>query len=98
MAALDQTVVATALPRVTAELGGLTSYTWLAIAYLLTATAFTPLYGRLSDHFGRRAPYLVALAIFVIGSAAATGARTMGELIGARAFQGLGAAGLLTLA
>ena len=98
MAALDQTVVATALPRVTAELGGLTSYTWLAIAYLLTATAFTPLYGRLSDHFGRRVPYLSALAIFVIGSAAATGARTMGQLIGARGCQGLGAAGLLTLA
>ncbi|MDQ1727843.1 MAG: hypothetical protein QOK14_1888 [Frankiaceae bacterium] len=98
VAALDQTVVATALPRITGELGGLSSYTWLATAYLLTATAFTPLYGRLSDHVGRRAPYLVALGVFVAGSVAATAARTMGELIGARAVQGLGAAGLLTLA
>ncbi|MDQ1702353.1 MAG: hypothetical protein QOF57_1605, partial [Frankiaceae bacterium] len=98
VAALDQTVVATALPRITGELGGLSSYTWLATAYLLTATAFTPLYGRLSDHVGRRAPYLVALGVFVAGSVAATAAHTMGELIGARAVQGLGAAGLLTLA
>ncbi|MCU1677477.1 MAG: drug resistance transporter, EmrB/QacA subfamily [Frankiales bacterium] len=98
VAALDQTVVATALPRIVGELGGLTSYTWLAAAYLLTATAFTPLYGRLSDHFGRRAPYLTALALFTAGSLAATAAQTMGQLIAARAVQGLGAGGVLTLA
>ncbi len=98
LAALDQTVVATALPRIVGDLGGLSSYTWLATAYLLTATALTPLYGRLSDHYGRRTPYLIALAVFVVGSLAAAAAQTIGELVAARAVQGAGAAGLLTLA
>jgi EmrB/QacA subfamily drug resistance transporter len=98
VAALDQTVVAAALPTVTRDLGGFSSYTWIATAYLVTATTLTPLFGRLSDAFGRRRPYLAAIGLFVAGSVLAAISRSMGELIASRAVQGAGAAGLLTLA
>jgi EmrB/QacA subfamily drug resistance transporter len=98
VAALDQTVVAAALPTIARDLGGFSSYTWIATAYLVTATTLTPLFGRLSDAFGRRRPYLAAIGLFVAGSGLATASSSMGALIASRAVQGIGAAGLLTLA
>jgi EmrB/QacA subfamily drug resistance transporter len=97
MAAVDQTLLATATPRLAAELGGLTDTSWIAVGYLLAATVTAPLYGRLGDRYGRRNVMLVALAIFVLGSLACGLARSMNGLIGARVLQGLGGGGLMVL-
>jgi len=98
LGALDQTIVATALPTIGRDLADVENLSWVVSAYLLTSTAVTPLYGKLSDIHGRRAMLLVAITIFLIGSVAAALAPTMAVLIVARALQGLGGGGLLSLA
>ncbi len=98
LAALDQTIVATALPTIAGELGDLGSLSWVVTAYLLTSTASTPLYGKLSDLYGRRALYQVAIVVFIAGSVLAGLAQTTMQLVLFRAVQGLGAGGLITLA
>jgi EmrB/QacA subfamily drug resistance transporter len=97
LAALDQSIVAPALPRIAGELGGSTPLSWLVAAYLLTATASTPIYGKLSDLYGRRALLQAAIAIFVAASLGCALAATMPQLVLARALQGLGGGGLLAL-
>ncbi|HVA61013.1 MAG TPA: MDR family MFS transporter [Mycobacteriales bacterium] len=98
LAALDQTIVATALPTIVGDLGGLNHLSWVVTAYLLTSTASTPLYGKISDLYGRKRIFQVAIVIFLIGSALSGLAQSMTELIAFRAIQGLGAGGLMTLA
>ncbi|MGH8877277.1 MAG: MFS transporter, partial [Stackebrandtia sp.] len=98
LAALDQTIVGTALPTIVGDLGGLNEYAWVVTAYLLAATASTPLYGKLSDLYGRRPILLSAIAIFLIGSLLAGISQNMMQLIFFRGLQGLGAGGLMTLA
>jgi EmrB/QacA subfamily drug resistance transporter len=98
LAALEATVVSTAMPTVVASLGGLNHYSWVFSAYLLTSTASVPLWGRLSDLYGRRRPYLAAIAIFLVGSVLAGVSQSMLQLILFRALQGLGAGGLIPLA
>jgi len=98
LAALDQTIITTPLPTMAAELGGVEHLSWVVSIYLLTATAATPIYGKLSDLYGRRGLLQGAIVIFLAGSALAGLAQTMPQLIGARALQGLGGGGLITLA
>jgi len=98
LGALDQTIVATAMPTIGHELGDEDQVSWIASIYLLTATAITPLYGKLSDIHGRRLILLTAIVIFTIGSVACAAAPTMFILITARAVQGLGGGGLISLA
>jgi EmrB/QacA subfamily drug resistance transporter len=98
LAALDQTIVATALPTIVGDLGGLNHLSWVVTAYLLTSTAVTPLWGKLSDLYGRRGTFQAAIAIFLAGSMLSGLAQNMGELIGFRALQGLGGGGLIALA
>jgi len=97
LAALDQSIVSTALKTITVDLGGLNHYTWVVTAYLLTSTASTPLYGKISDLYGRRQVFQFAIVTFLIGSFAAGAAHNMTQLIGFRALQGLGAGGLMSL-
>lgn len=98
MAAVESTVVATAMPTVVAQLGGLAAYSWVFSIYMLTSTTTVPLYGKLSDLFGRRAVFFVAMGLFLIGSILSGLAQNMGQLIAFRALQGLGAGGLMPLA
>jgi EmrB/QacA subfamily drug resistance transporter len=98
LAALDQTIVSTALPRITDDLGGLDHLSWVVTSYLLASTVSTPLYGKLGDLFGRKKLYQGAIVIFFVGSVFSGLAQTMGQLIAARAVQGLGAGGLIVLA
>jgi EmrB/QacA subfamily drug resistance transporter len=98
LAALDQTIVSTSMPRIANDLHGLNIQAWVTTAYLITSTITTPLYGKLSDIYGRKPFYLVAITIFILGSAASTFATSMYELAAFRAFQGLGAGGLMSLA
>src|SRR5215217_6348125 len=91
LAALEGTVVGTAMPTIVAALGGLAHYSWVFSAYLLTSTVTVPIWGKLSDLFGRRPMFQVGIAIFVAGSAACGFAHSMTFLIAARAVQGLGA-------
>jgi EmrB/QacA subfamily drug resistance transporter len=98
LAALDQTIIATALPTIGRELGDFDLLSWVVTAYLLTATAATPLYGKISDIRGRRPTMLVGISIFVIGSVACALAPSMLFLIIARGVQGLGGGGLISLA
>src|SRR5947209_5067381 len=97
LAALDQSIVATALPRIAADLHGFSNLSWVVVAYLLASTATVPLYGKLSDLYGRRAMFVIAIAIFLVGSALCGAAQSMTELIVFRAIQGLGAGGLFPL-
>ena len=97
LAALDQTIVATALPSIVTDLSGFDHLSWVVTAYLLASTVTVPLYGKLSDLYGRRRLFVVAISIFIAGSALCGVAQTMGELIAFRALQGLGAGGLLPL-
>jgi EmrB/QacA subfamily drug resistance transporter len=97
LGALEATVVSTAMPTVIATLGGLAHYSWVFSAYLLTSTASVPIWGRLSDLYGRRQMYLTGVAIFLVGSAASGAATSMAFLIGARALQGLGAGAIIPL-
>jgi len=98
LAALDQNILATALPTVVSELGGLDRYPWVVTAYLLTGTVAMPLYGRMGDLHGRRPVLLLAIGAFVAGSVLCGASRTMPELIVARGVQGIGAGGLVVLA
>jgi EmrB/QacA subfamily drug resistance transporter len=98
LAALDQTVVGTALPRIITDLGGNDLYTWAFTAYLLTSTISGPLYGKLSDLFGRRPIFLFGIGIFMVGSLLAGLSQEMWHLIGARGIQGLGAGALFPIA
>jgi EmrB/QacA subfamily drug resistance transporter len=97
LAALDQNIVATALPRIVNELGGLAHLSWVVTAFLVASTMTTPLYGKLSDVFGRKPAFFVSISIFLTGSVLCGLSRTMTELILFRAVQGLGAGGLITL-
>jgi MFS family permease len=97
LAALDQTIVSTALPRIVSDFGGVDKLSWVATAYLLTSTAVTPLYGKVSDMYGRKLVFQVAIVTFLVGSALAGASQNMGELIGTRALQGVGAGGLMAL-
>ena len=98
LAALDQNIVNTALPRMVADLGGMSHLSWVVTAFMLCSTITTPLYGKLSDIYGRRTLFFVAIVVFMTGSLFCGAAQSMGELIGFRALQGLGAGGLLVLA
>ncbi|MFC8371690.1 MFS transporter [Streptomyces sp. NPDC057239] len=95
LAALEQMIVATALPRIVGELHGLDRMSWAITAYLLTATVGLPVYGKLGDLLGRKGVFQFAILVFVVGSALAGRASTMDELIACRAVQGVGAGGLL---
>ena len=98
LAALDQTIVATAMPTIGRELGDLEHLPWVVTSYLLAATAVTPLYGKLSDIIGRRTTLLIAIGIFALGSLACALSPTMLSLILSRGLQGLGGGGLISLA
>ncbi|MDO3701557.1 MDR family MFS transporter [Micromonospora sp. C28SCA-DRY-2] len=98
LAALDQTIVGTALPTIVGELGGINHYSWVVTAYLLASTASTPLYGKMADLFGRRPVFLFSIGTFLVGSLLAGLSQDMTQLIVTRGIQGLGAGGLMTLA
>jgi EmrB/QacA subfamily drug resistance transporter len=95
LAALDQTIVSTALPTIVGELGGLDHLSWVVTSYLLASTASTPLYGKLGDMYGRKPTFLAAILIFLAGSMLSGLSQSMGQLIAFRAIQGLGAGGLM---
>ncbi|MET9648691.1 MFS transporter [Streptomyces sp. JL2001] len=97
LAALDQTIVSTALPTIVSELGGLEHLSWVVTAYMLAATAATPLWGKLGDQYGRKKLFQAAIVIFLIGSALCGVAQNMPQLIAFRAVQGLGGGGLMVL-
>ena len=97
LAALDQTIVATALPKVVSDLGGITQYTWVFTAYMLGSTVTVPLYGKLGDAHGRKPLFIVAIVIFLVGSALCGAAQNMWQLVIFRAVQGIGAGGLFPL-
>jgi EmrB/QacA subfamily drug resistance transporter len=98
LGSLDQTIVSTAMPHVIADLQGFDRYTWVSTAYLLTSTVTVPIYGKLSDLFGRKPIFLIGIVIFLAGSALSGASQSMNELIAFRAFQGLGAGALLPIA
>jgi EmrB/QacA subfamily drug resistance transporter len=98
LAALDQTIVSTALPTIVGDLGGLSHLSWVVTAYILASTASTPLWGKLGDQFGRKRLFQASIVIFLVGSALCGQARSIVELISFRALQGLGGGGLMVLA
>ncbi|MFI5848641.1 MDR family MFS transporter [Micromonospora chalcea] len=98
LAALDQTIVGTALPTIVGELGGINHYSWVVTAYLLASTASTPLYGKMADLYGRRPVFLFSIGMFLLGSLLAGLSQNMTQLIVTRGVQGIGAGGLMTLA
>jgi len=98
LAALDQSIVSTALPRIVSDLGGLDHLSWVVTAYLLTSTATTPLWGKISDLYGRRMIFQIAIVIFLVGSALCGLAQNMPQLIAFRAIQGAGGGGLMAIA
>jgi EmrB/QacA subfamily drug resistance transporter len=98
LAALDMSIVGTALPRIVSDLGGLNHLSWVVTAYLLTSTSSTPLWGKISDLYGRRPMFQTAITVFVAGSVLSALAQSMPMLIGGRAIQGIGAGGLMALA
>ena len=97
LAALDQTIVATALPTIVSDLGGLSHLSWVVTAYILASTATTQVWGKLGDQYGRKNLFIAAIVVFLIGSALSGLARSMGELIAFRALQGVGGGGLIVL-
>ncbi|HET6291227.1 MAG TPA: MFS transporter [Amycolatopsis sp.] len=98
LAALDQTIVGTSIVRIANDLNGFDLQAWITTAYLITSTIVTPIYGKLSDIYGRKPFYIAAISIFLIGSVASAFATSMYELAAFRAIQGLGAGGLMSLA
>jgi len=98
LAALDQSIVGTALPRIVSEMGGLDKLAWVVTAYLLTATAATPLWGKISDLYGRRPIFQAAIIIFLAGSVLCGLSQNLPQLIAFRAVQGIGGGGLMALA
>jgi len=97
LGALDQTIVSTALPKIASDLHGLSKYSWVATAYLLTSAVATPLYGKISDMFGRKKIFQIAIIIFLAGSILCGVSQSMNQLIVFRGLQGLGAGGLMVL-
>src|SRR5690349_5032852 len=97
LAALDTTIVGTALPSIVGKLGGITLYSWIFSAYLLTSTTTVPIYGKLADLYGRKPMFLFGAALFLIGSVACGSAQTMVQLIVFRAIQGLGAGAVMPI-
>src|ERR1700676_3888898 len=95
LAALDQTIVATSLPTIVGDLGGLNQLSWVVTSYLLASTISTPLYGKLGDLYGRKPMFQIAIVIFLVGSMLSGLSQNMLELIGFRAIQGIGAGGLM---
>ncbi len=98
LASLDQTIVGTAMPRVIAELGGLNHYAWVFTAYMLASTVSVPIYGKLSDLYGRRPFFITSMVLFLLGSALSGMAQDMTQLIIFRGVQGLGAGGMMPIA
>ena len=98
LAALDQNIVGTALPQIVSDLGGLSHLSWVVTAFLLTSTTTTPLYGKLSDMYGRKPLFVVSITIFLAGSCLCGLSGSMTQLVIFRGIQGLGAGGLITLA
>src|SRR4051794_12645191 len=98
LAALDQMIVGTAIRTIADDLHGLSIQAWATTAYLITSTITTPLYGKLSDMYGRKPFFLTAIILFIVGSVACTFATDMYQLAAFRGFQGLGAGGLMALA
>src|SRR5215471_2378866 len=98
LAALDQTIVGTALPHIVASLGGLNHYAWVVTAYLLASTVSIPIWGKLSDIYGRRTFFILGMVIFLIGSALAGTSQNMTQLIIYRGIQGLGAGAMMPIA
>ncbi|WP_020578832.1 MFS transporter [Actinopolymorpha alba] len=98
LAALDQTIVSTALPTIVSDLGGANHLSWIVTAYLLTLTISTPFWGKLGDQYGRKRLFQASIVIFLVGSVLCGQSRTMLELIGFRALQGIGGGGLMVLA
>jgi len=97
LAAVDQTLLATATPAIAESLGGLRDSSWIAVGYLLASATIVPVYGRFGDRLGRRNVLLVALGVFTLGSLACGVAQTLPQLVAARVLQGLGGGGLMTL-
>src|SRR5436853_1052413 len=97
LTALDTTIVGTALPSIVGKLGGITLYSWVFSAYLLTSTTTVPIYGKLADLYGRKPMFLFGTALFLIGSVACGSAQTMEQLIVFRAIQGLGAGAVMPI-
>ena len=97
LAAVESTIVATAMPTVVAQFGGLAHYSWVFAGYMLTSTVTMPIWGKLSDLYGRRPFYLAAIGVFLLGSALSGASQSMSQLIAFRAIQGIGAGGLLPL-
>lgn len=97
LAALDQTVVSTAMPRIIADLGGFDRFTWVTSSYLVASTTAVPIVGRLSDLYGRKTFFLGGIIVFLIGSILAGASQTMGHLIFSRAVQGLGGGSIMAL-
>lgn len=97
MAAVDQTLLATATPAIAADLGGLRDTTWIALGYLLATTITIPIYGRLGDHYGRRRVLMTAVGVFAVGSIACGAAQSLLQLSLARVIQGLGGGGLMVM-
>ncbi|KAA1425084.1 MFS transporter [Mumia zhuanghuii] len=98
LAALDQTIVATALPTIVSDLGGAEHLSWVVTSYMLASTVTTMLWGKFGDLFGRKGVFVVCIVIFLVGSALAGTSQTMGQLIAWRAMQGVGGGGLMVLA
>jgi EmrB/QacA subfamily drug resistance transporter len=98
LAALDQTIVSTALPTIVGDLGGLNHLSWVVTSYLLASTVTTPIYGKLGDMYGRKPVFLAAIVIFLVGSMLAGLSQSLDQLIGFRALQGVGAGGLMVSA
>ncbi len=97
LAALDQSIVATALPKIASDLHGLSKLSWVATAYLLTSAIVTPIYGKIGDLYGRKKIFQIAIVIFLVGSALCGLSQTMNQLVLFRAIQGLGGGGLMAL-
>jgi len=97
LAALDQTIVSTALPTITSDLGGLSQLSWVVTAYLLASTASAPIWGKLSDLYGRKPMLQWSIVVFLVGSVLAGASQSMSQLIATRALQGLGGGGLMVL-
>src|SRR5260370_37054006 len=98
LASLDQTIVGTAMPHIVASLNGFDEYTWVTTAYLLTSTVMVPIYGKLSDIFGRKPIFMIGVVLFLVGSALSGASQTMLQLILFRGFQGIGAGALMPIA
>src|SRR3954467_3435892 len=95
LAMLDNMIIGTAMPTIVGELGGLEHLSWVVTAYTLATAASTPIWGKVGDMYGRKGSFLTSIVIFLIGSALSGMAQDMGQLIGFRAIQGLGAGGLM---